>query len=323
MIPPIQSLTEDLIKLPQELIDAIKNRVVHETYTPASTKVVEEPVTQNTYKWVNGVKTLVSSKTFTRTKTVTTPAKTVSNTYGRPMLNEVLNLINFRGHERHTKISDTQFEFYTFGVKFKDPQGVMQDIKPKTSWVEFVNNNWQIRHDNGIIQRSMEVNPEQHLCSFIPIIVESEGVLYNRSLINGRNWHEVDIRSLMTSWGKTNQDFVWRWRTWGNNPSGHVVDGSVTAIVQLSRNDAKAESIAIQEGQTGVYLTAEHKFQYPTLENAGENYIAVMLEAEFLPAQYKQFSVRGYHLIYPYGYSEAGFSLNWPQKDFDPNRELY
>ena len=219
MIPPVQSLTEELIKLPQELIEAIKHRVVHEIYTPASTKTVLVPVTKNTFKWINGVKKLISSEKSTITRTVTTPAKTVTNTYGRPMLNEVLNLLNFNGNVRFTKISDTQYEFYSYGVKFTDPQGVQQDVKPNTSYVELVNNVWQIKNENGIIQRSIEVSPDQHLCSFIPIIVESEGVLYNRSLINGKDWHQADIRSLMTSWGKTNKDFVWPWWMWGNNRS--------------------------------------------------------------------------------------------------------
>jgi hypothetical protein len=176
-----------------------------------------------------------------------------------------------------------------------------------------------------MVQYAAKFNPETNLTSFLPHIVVDNGVAYNRTLINGKPWNEVNIRNLRTSWGKVNQDYVWRWWTYGdtglNTTDGHrYIDGYATSITQYPRADVKGQTLSVQPGPIGRFDAASHTFTYPQYDG---DPVYIMLQAEFLPANHKQAEFRSYYLFHQHGHTPEGSGFLWPAKDQDPNKQLY
>ena len=323
-----RTLAQILPEIPAETIEIVKNYIVNETFTPAKTVTYTVPVRVSpTYRWVNGVKTIVKEG-YTTTKTMTRaiPASSTYTGHGFPLLNRIIDALYYGGdHTDFVLIDEDTFTIHTMGIRFTDPQGVRQDIPPRDIYFDRLpDGRIKITYSNqDVVHYAKEVDPNVHLTSFVADMVEENGVLYNTSLINGKPYDQVDIKSLMTSWGKTGQDYVWRWWGYMNKPSGNVVDGNVTAITQHARASAEGKSVNVSNVQEiiGEYIAETRTFVVPT--EPENNPVFIRLQAEFLPAQYKQWNVNSWCQFYQWGEKEAGVSQAWPTKSFDPNRELY
>jgi hypothetical protein len=326
--PAWPTISEATTKVPADLLELSKDYCLNSSITPAHTIVTDVPKVEIKRNLVNG-KWVEVSRTTTivqRTRNVAEVRRETA-THGVPMLNTLVEIVNsapgqleYRGRNGNT------WTWHKVGIRFTDPQGVRQDIPPHTITVTLLaDQRFELRYSHSkTIQYAKRFDPSAVLTSFIPIIIVENGIAYNRTLINGRPWNEVNIRGLMTPWGKTNQDFVWRWWTYGDTPKvtgGHAaVDAWATSITQYSRTDVKGHTLNIQAGPTGRFDQASHTFTYPP-DNGKAIYI--MLQAEFLPANHKQWEARSFYLIYPYGHTPQGSGLLWPAKDQDPNKEKY
>ena len=327
-MPNFRTLQEIYPEIPPATIDIIKNYVVNESFTPAKTVTYTVPVTvSGTYKWINGVKTLIKAG-YTTTKTLTrlVPESKTSTVSGRSLLQVVSDLLHYSGaHTSFVPIDEDTFSIHTMGIRFTDPQGVRQDIPPRDTFFDRLpDGRIKITYSSqDVVHYANEVDPSKYLVSFVADIEEAEGKLLNRSLVNGLPYDQVNIKSLITPNGKTGQDYVWRWWGYMNKPSGHIVDGNVTAITQHARLSQEGTNInfAYVDLPIGDYIPTTRTFFVPNeTEDAP---VFIRLQAEFLPANFKQHNLNCWFQFYQWGEKEAGIHQGWPTKEFDPNRELY
>lgn len=326
--PSWPTVNEEFTGVPQDLIDLSKDYCLNESLTPAHTVTTQVPKVQIHRTRVDG-KWVETGRTTTMVDRVRNiaEARRFSATSGRPLLNELIEIVNSAaGQIVYEGRTENTWHWHKKGIRFTDPQGKRQDIPPHDIYVTMLaDGRFEVRYSHSrMIQYAAKFNPETHLTSFLPHIEVVDGVAYNRTLINGKPWNEVNIRSLMTPWGKVNQDFVWRWWTYGDTgltTAAHAaVDGYATSITQYPRSDVKGQSLNVIAGGQGRFDAATHTFTYPA-DNGKAIYI--MLQAEFLPATFKQQEYRSYHLFYAYGHTPQGSGFLWPAKDQDPNKELY
>lgn len=327
--PSWPTVNEEFTGVPQDLIDLSMHYCLNESFTPAHTVTTKVPKVQIQRirvdgKWVEVGRTTIM---VDRTRNVA-EARRISPTSGRPFLNELIQIVNTaKGHLVYRGRNGNTWHWHKKGLRFTDPEGVRQDIPPHDITVTLLaDGRFELRYShNRMVQYAAKFNPETTLTSFLPHIEVQDGVAYNRTLINGKPWNEVNIRSLMTSWGKANQDYVWRWWTYGdtglNTTDGHrYVDGWATSITQYPRTDERGHRLNVVKGGQGSFDAATHTFTYPDYNG---NPVYIMLQAEFLPAQHKQAEFRSYHLFYPHGLTPEGSGFLWPVKPFDPNQETY
>lgn len=327
-MPNFRTLQEIYPEIPSETLDIIKNYVVNESFTPAKTVTYTVPVTvTGTYKWINGVKTLIKPG-YTTTKTLTrqVPESSTKTLSGQSLLQKVSDLLHYTGaHTSFVAIDEDTFSIHTMGIRFTDPQGVRQDIPPRDVYFDRLSDGRiKITYSNqDVVHYANEVDPTKFITSFVVDMEVVDGVVHNRSLINGLPYDQVNIRSLITQGGKTNQDFVWRWWGYMNNPSGNIVDGNVTAITQHARTSEEAKSVNIELSPVdiGGYNPTTRTFVVPN--EPENNPVFIRLQAEFLPANFKQHNLNCWFQLYQWGEKEAGVHQGWPTKEFDPNRELY
>lgn len=326
--PDWPTITSDNTNIPADLLELSKDYCFNQSFTPADTVIEMVPRIRRQHRFINFKWTLVSVDTsFVPRPKITREVRRLSLTHGSPMLNQLLSIVNAApGQLEYLGRTGNTWSWHKKGLRFTDPEGKLQDIPPYTVTLTLLpDNRFELRHSNTkMVRWAAKFDPEQVLTSFLPYIAVEDGVAYNRTLINGRPWDQVNIRNLMTPWGKRNQSFVFRWWTYGDTgltTAAHkYVDGYATSITQYEVTDPRAKTLNIQPGPIGRFDQTSHTFTYPP-DNGKPIYF--MLQAEFKPAQHKQWEARSYYLLYPYGYTPQGAGFLWPVKDFDPNRQLY
>jgi hypothetical protein len=320
------TLHEVLKDFPTELVDAFKDTIVKQTIVPAHTiKQKKYRFTPPRYARINGVVTMVSPpKVEEYFVDVQVAEKITNHAHGGCVANFLMEAFYLGGVNEFVKVDDDTWAIHTYGVKFTDGQGVKQDIPPRDLFIDILPNGVKYYFSNDPrIYVCEKVDNAQFMTSFFTWMVEENGKLANCSIINGKPWNEVAVSALMTPWGRTGSDFVWRWWMYGNNHKGLVVDGNATEIVQHPRANNRGSFLNIGQAPSvvGSYDNVNHTFNVP-LDN-GDEPVYVRLQAEFLPAQYKQWSTNCWYLPYGYGLTESGIGMKWPTKHFDPNAELY
>jgi hypothetical protein len=326
--PAWPTINEELTGVPQDLIEASMNYCLNQSIVPAYVKIERVPRvrvrrTLTAQGWIETSR----DTTFTERRRNIAEVRRFTATHGRPLLNELIETVNSApGQLQYKGRTGNTWQWHKVGIRFTDPQGVRQDIPPHDIFVTLLpDGRFELRYShNPMIQYAAKFNPATTLTSFLPHIVVENGVAYNRTLINGKPWNEVNIEFLIMPWGKTDQNFVWRWWTYGDTPKvtgGHAaIDAWATSITQYPRTDPKGQTLTIQAGPTGRFDASTHTFTYPP--NNGKP-VYIMLQAEFLPANHKQQEYRSYHLLYQYGHTPQGSGYLWPAKDQDPNKEMY
>jgi hypothetical protein len=320
------TIYEVLKDFPTELVDAIKDTVVKQVITPATTvKKKRFRFTRPTYARINGVFTMITPpKVEEYFEDVPVPEKVTNTAHGGCVANFLMEAFYLGGQTDFVKIDEDSWAIHTYGVRFTDPQGVYQDIPPRDLFIDILPNGLKYFFSNDPrIYVCEKVDNTKFMTSFFTWMVEENGKLINRSIINGKPWNEVNVGALLTPWGRTGSDFVWRWWLYGNNAKGLTVDGNATEIIQLTKSLSRGEELNINLTSltVGNYDSVTHTFNIP-IEDDGEP-IFVRLQAEFLPAQYKQWSTSSWYLPYGWHLTDSGVGMKWPTKHFDPNTELY
>lgn len=320
-----QVVNEATTGVPQDLIDLSRDYIITTTHSPADTTYKMVPKISKKHKLINFKWVLLSVDTTWVSQPKITPAKTTTTVgYGKSFIKTLIDIANAADPEQLVYVGreGNIWKWHKYGVRFTDTQGDRQDIAPYDVTIELTADNKFIikKTGSGHILTATKGDPTKCVTSITAHVVVEDGIAYNRTLINGKPWQSVDMRTLITSWGKTNTSYVWRWWGWGDFASGNIVRGDVTFISQHDKNDPKGQTLNIAKGSSGSYNQSTHTFTYP---QSDDEPIYIMLQLEYLPANYKQAEARQYYMLYPWRWMDTGQSFIWPLFEGDPNRELY